>query len=251
MFVHIANHECSIYFSHTYFRSIFDRKYFHKFQESLDQMLLTNYAGIRWFLMSDNESLVLSITGCIDKRASGNAEAKVRRSKCYLRTGTFFGSTMARRSSTLSSFWRNLLLLSATAVNSAVSSAKMSSAVVRSDASCFNEVVNAPFATASNSAPTGQPCDVDPAGTCPRHKKRGSTLRSTNGMISQMKSSNTHSHITLEPKNGNTAPRRLERETPGLPSQICDAYRTIIPASYPAEQRISGGIKRRNSLQWL
>lgn len=203
------------------------------------------------FLMSDNESLVLSINGCIDKRAGGNAEAKVRRSKCYLRTGTFFGSTMARRSSTLSSFWRNLLLLSATAVNSAVSSAKMSSAVVRSDASCFNEVVNAPFATASNSAPTGQPCDVDPAGTCPRHKKRGSTLRSTNGMISQMKSSNTHSHITLEPKSGNTAPRRLERETPGLPSQICDAYRTIIPASYPAEQRISGGIKRRNSLQRL
>lgn len=27
MFVHIANHEYSIYFSHTYFRSIFDRKY--------------------------------------------------------------------------------------------------------------------------------------------------------------------------------------------------------------------------------
>lgn len=167
----------------------------------------------------------------------------------YSRTGTFFGSTVARRSSTLSILWRRLLLRSATAVNSAVSSAKMSSAMVRSEASCFNEVVSAPFATASNSAPTGQPWAVDPAGTCPRHKKRGSTLRSTNGMISQTKSTDTFTHNTRTERIGFETLSSRTRDTTGQPSQVRDAYKTIVPASDPTERGTSGGYEKRDSFR--
>jgi len=94
---------------------------------------------------------------------------------------------MLRRSSTLSILRRKCPLLSATWASSAVRPAKMSSAAVRRDASCFRELVRAPFATASSSAPTGQP-GCESAGTWPRHRCRGSTFRITNGITTMMPS---------------------------------------------------------------
>lgn len=93
---------------------------------------------------------------------------------------------MLSRSSTLSILRRRCRLLSATWASSTVRLAKMSSATVRSEASCLRELVNAPFATASSSAPTGQLRCSELDGTWPRHRCRGFTFRITNGIAATM-----------------------------------------------------------------
>lgn len=53
-----------------------------------------------------------------------------------------------------------------------------------------------------------------------------------------------HSHITLEPERigfGTLVVSNAETDTTGQPSQVRDAYETIVPASDPTERGTSGG----------